>query len=116
MAVLLGAGALAVVGDNHAVEAFVELLMNVIEEAFGVRTGDWRGFLEVESHHLLMATDDAQFRRRRTVGRDEAVIVDASGREFVEQALAVVVIADKARNARLAAEEREVVRNVGRAA
>ena len=58
----------------------------------------------------------SRFRRRRAVGRDEAVVVDAAGREFVEQALAVVVLADEARDARLTAEQGEVVRDIGRTA
>ena len=116
LAVLLGAGALAVVGDDHAVEALVELLVDVVEEAVGIGAGDRRGFLEVEAHHLLVAADDAEFRRRRAVGRDESVVVDAARREFVEQALAVVVLADEARDARLTAEQGEVVGDVGRAA
>ena len=116
LAVLLGAGALAIVRDDHAVEALVELLVDVVEEAVGIGTSDRRGFLEVEAHHLLVAADDAKFRRRRAVGRDEAVVVDAAGREFVEQALAVVVLADEARDARLTAEQGEVVGDVGRTA
>ena len=62
-----------------------------------------------------MAADDAEFRRRRAIGRDEAVVIDAASREFVEQALAVVVLADEARDARLTAEQCEVVGDVGRA-
>lgn len=116
LAVLLGAGALAVVGDDHAVEALVELLVDVVEEAVGIGAGDRCGLFEVEAHHLLVAADDAQFRRRRAISRDEAVVVDAAGREFIEQALAVVVLADEARDTRLTAEQGEVVGDVGRAA
>ena len=113
---LLRAGTLAVVRDDERVEALVELLLDVVLQALAV---DGRGrvdLLEVEPQHLLMPADDAQLRRRRLVRMHEPAEIDAARREPFLQALAVVVLADEPREARLAAEQGEVVRDVRRAA
>ena len=63
-----------------------------------------------------MTADDPDLRRRRAVGMDQPLVVDAARGKFIEQALAVRVVADIARDADVRPEERQVVRDVCRAA
>ena len=63
-----------------------------------------------------MSADDAHLRRRRAVRRHESRMIDAVFHKLFLQGAAMVVLADKAREKRVAAEKREVVRDVRRAA
>ena len=112
----LRARAFVIVRKHDGVETLAELLRDVVLQARDVDDIRRRRLLEVEAQHLLVAADDAQLRRRRAVRMDEPAEVDAPRREFLLEALAVVVLADIARNRRAAAEPREVVRDVRRAA
>ena len=116
LAVFFRADAFAVVGNNEAVQAFLELLLDVIQKTGSIVSGDGRRFFKVEPEHLLMPADDTEFRRGRTVGLDETFAGDASLMKFLQQAFAVVVIAHETRDGSLAAEARQVVRHIRRTA
>ena len=92
LAVFFRADAFAVVGNNEAVQTFLELLLDVIQKTGGIVSGDGRRCFEVEAEHLLMPADDTEFRRGRAVGLDETFAGDASLVKFLQQAFAVVVI------------------------
>ena len=116
LAGVLRARALAVVRDDDAVHALVQLLINVGEVLLRVRTVDGLYVLKVQPQHLLMPADDADLRRRRTLRMDESCIVNAARFEFIQQAVAVRIPADIARDADVRPKERQVVRDVCRPA
>ena len=108
--------ALAVVRNDHAVHALVQLLVNVGKILLSVVAVDRARILKVEAQHLLMPADDADLRRGRTLRTDKPRVIDAACSKFLEETFAVCVVADIARNADIRPEKREVVRNVCRAA
>ena len=112
----LAARPLRVVGNDDGVDALSELAAHESEEFVDVDLLKRLRALEVEPHHLLMSADDAHLRRRRAVRRHEPRMVDAVFHKLFLQGTAMVVLADKTREKRVAAEEREVVRNIRRAA
>ena len=112
----LAARPLRVVGNDDGVDALGELAAHEGEELVDVDFFERLRALEVEPHHLLMSADDAHLRRRRAVRRHESRMVDAVFHKLFLQGTAMVVLADKTREKRVAAEEREVVRNIRRAA
>ena len=112
----LAARSLRIVGNDDGVDALSELAAHEGEEFVDVDFFERLSALKVEPHHLLMSADDTHLRRRRAVRRHESRMVDAVFHELFLQGAAMVVLADKAREKRVAAEEREVVRNVRRAA
>ena len=111
-----GARAFAVVRDDHAVHALVQLAVDIGKVLLHVVAVHCAGILEIKAQHLLMSADDANLRRRRAVRPDKPCVVDAARGEFLEQRPAVHIVADKARDADVRAEKRDVVRHVCRAA
>ena len=114
LARILRAGSLAIVGDDDAVHTLVEFFFDIGKVLLCIVPIDRTRILEVEAQHLLVSADDADLRRGRAICPDEPRIVDAACRKFIEQALAVCVIADIARNADIRPKERKVVRDVRR--
>ena len=112
----LRARALVIIREHDGVEALAELLRDVVLQARDVDDIRRRRFLEVKAQHLLMAADDAQLRRRRAIRMDKPAEINSARRELFLETLAMVILADIARNRRAAAEPREVVRDVCRAA
>ena len=112
----LAARSLRIVGNDDGVDTLSELAAHEGEEFVDVDLFERLRALEIEPHHLLMSADDAHLRRRRAVCRHESRMVNVVFHELFLQGAAMVVLADKAREKRVAAEEREVVRNVCRAA
>ena len=110
------ARSLRIVGNDDGVDALSELAAHEGEEFVDVDLLKRFSALEVEPHHLLMSADDAHLRRRRAVRRHESRMIDAVFHKLFLQGAAMVVLADKAREKRVAAEKREVVRDVRRAA
>ena len=107
---------LRIVGNDDGVDALSELAAHEGEEFVDVNLFERLSALKVEPHHLLMSADDAHLRRRRPVRRHESRVIDAVFYELLLERAAVIVLADKAREKRVAAEECEVVRDVRRAA
>lgn len=112
----LAARPLRIVGNDDGVDALSELAAHEGEEFVDVDLLKRLRALEVDAHHLLMSADDAHLRRRRAARRHESRMVDTVFHELFLQGAAMVVLANKAREKRVAAKEREVVRDVRRAA
>ena len=112
----VAARSLRVVGNDDGVYTLGEFAAHEGEEFIDVDFLKRLRALEVKPHHLLMPADDAHLRRRRSIRRHESRVIDAVFHELFLERAAVVILADEAREKRVAAEECEVVRDVCRAA
>ena len=110
------ARALAIVGDDDTVHALAQLPIDVAEILCFVVSGHGAGILEVEAQHLLMSADDTDLGRRRPGCVNQARIVNAACGKLIQQRPAMGIVADKARHTNIRPKERNVVRDVRRAA
>ena len=108
--------ALAIVRDDNAVHALVELLVNVGKILLCIVAVNRAGILKVKAEHLLMPSDDADFCRGRAIGTDQSCMIDAARSKFLKQTLAVRIVADIACDADIRPEKRKVMRHVRRTA
>ena len=113
---ILRAGTLAVVGDNHRIQPVLQGLLHIIYQPLRIVLTYRLRVLEVQPQHLLMAADYPQLGGSRSLPADNALVINPPCRKLVQESLAMVVIARKACNRGPAAQKRQIVCHVGRAA